>query len=269
MMEEKNVDQEIKASMLKHTDTSISNKEEIWKQIETKLALHKENSNTKTEENNMNDQPRMNRKTPKLRKGKGWLTGTIAAVVLLGIFTTATDTGQAFVNNIKEYFAPQKQVVEEIEGMPEETEVSLQEGKAGYIIYIDEERYKLVEEDGIDQIVTKEPLDERYPEVSMTITQVADKAPAELAEEIYTKLKKSYETVKEITAVKDPVEGLLVSAIDGNQWNSPVTNVYLLSNEKEGSFIIQQKYFLEAAEGHGARFHHMLKEFKVVEADEE
>lgn len=272
-MEDKNVDKAIRASVLKNTNNALNRKEEIWKNIETQLEIDKEKSSnnlSEMEEENMEIEPRSSEgKIKKKRKSKGWLTGLIAAAILLGVFTTSTDTGQAVVNNIKEYFAPEKQVVEEIEGMPEEKEVVLKESVSGYIIYIDEERYKLVEEDGIDRIVTKESLPEKYPEVAMEISQVEDKTPEELAIEIQEELKSSFETVKGIETVIDPVGGLLVAAIDGSEWDSKVTQVYIISNEKEGSFVIQQKYFLEAAEGHGARFYHMLNEFKIVENIEE
>ncbi|WNF36860.1 hypothetical protein RJD24_21100 [Bacillaceae bacterium IKA-2] len=272
-MDDKNVDKEIRANLLKNTSDALKKKEEIWGNIEIKLAIDKANSInnlSEREEINMKNERRTSTgKVKKKSKSRGWITGTIAAAVLLGIFTTSTDTGQAVVSNIKEYFAPEKQVVEEIEGMPEEKEVVLKESKSGYIIYIDEERYKLIEEDGIDKIVTKEPLGEIYPEVAMEISQVEDKTPEQLATSIQQELENSFETVREITTVTEPVEGLLISAIDGLEWDSRVTRVYIISNEKEGSFVIQKKYFLEAEEGHGARFHHMLKEFKIVENAEE
>lgn len=34
---------------------------------------------------------------------------------------------------------------------------------------------------------------------------------------------------------------------------------------EEGSFIITQRYFLEASEGHGVRFDEMLKQFKILD----
>ncbi|RXJ02429.1 hypothetical protein DS745_06925 [Anaerobacillus alkaliphilus] len=260
-MEEKNVDKEIKASLLKNTDDASRQKEDIWAQIESKLDL-------KTEEIPMKLEPRSTRRNTNHKKSKGWLTGTIAAAVLLGIFTTSTDTGQAFVSSIREYFAPEKTVVEEIEGMPEEKEVVLKEGKAGYIIYIDEERYSLIQEGDMDKVVFNQELSDIYPEVSMSIRQIEDKTPEVVAEEVHAELTNSFATVDEITPVTDPVEGLLVSAIDGNEWDSVVRKVYVVSNEKEGSFVIEQRYFLEASEGHGARFHHMLREFQVVEIEE-
>ncbi len=261
-MDEKNVEKEIKASLLKHTDDASSQKEEIWAQIETKLDL-------KMEEKPMKLEPRSTRRSTTRKKSKGWLTGTIAAAVLLGIFTTSTDTGQAFVSSIREYFAPEKTIVEEIEGMPEEKEVVLKESKAGYIIYIDEENYSMIQEDDMDKIVFNVELDDIYPEVSMSIKQVEDQTPEEVAVAIQAELQTAFATVKEIEPVMDPVNGLLISAIDGNEWDSVVRKVYVVSNQKEGSFVIEQRYFLEASEGHGARFYHMLREFQVVELDEE
>jgi hypothetical protein len=263
-MDDKHVDREIKESLLKNTDHTSKQKEDLWKNIESRLAIREDSTKNKV--------THMEAKKMKLeqnkRKSKSWITGTIAAAVLIGIFTTATDTGQAFVNNVKELFAPEKQVVREIEGMPEEQEVVLNEGKAGYIIYIDEERYTLIEEDSLDRIVLKEKLDDMYPEVSMSIEQVADKTPAELAADISAELKKSFATVKEVEAVTNPIDGLLISAIDGDEWDSLVTEVYIVSNEKEGSFIIQQNYFLEATEGHGVRFNQMLKAFTIIGTEE-
>src|SRR5690606_37580831 len=116
------------------------------------------------------------RKKKKTGKKIGWMISIAAAASIIGVFTT-TNTGQAFVEQIKQYFEPKKQVEEHIEGMPEEKEVVLQDTKSGYVIYIDEERYKLVEEESRDIILPKEPLEERYPEVSMSIEQSEDEAP--------------------------------------------------------------------------------------------
>lgn len=258
-MKENNVDQEIKNSIVNGTADASRKKEEIWANIEKELNLSKGVTEMKLE-------PRASKKRKK--KSRGWLTGTIAAVLLLGIFATTTDTGQAVMNNIKEYFAPQKQIVEDIEGMPEEKEVTLQEGKAGYIIYIDEENYTLVQEDEFDKIVFNLELDERYPEISMTIKQVENKTPAQLADEKYEELTASFDTVWEVTKVSEPLEGLVITAIAGLEWNSPMKRVYVVSNEKEGSFLIEQTFYVEAEEGHGARFDQMLKDFQVVEVND-
>lgn len=50
--------------------------------------------------------------------------------------------------------------------------------------------------------------------------------------------------------MEEPVNGFLLHGIaDGGQ---------------DGSFTLTERYFLEAAEGHGARFYSMAEEFMAV-----
>ena len=61
--------------------------------------------------------------------------------------------------------------------------------RAIMLIYIDEERYKMVKEDGESIITTKEPLPAKYPEVFMKITHKntsVDDTVSELEEETET-----------------------------------------------------------------------------------
>lgn len=248
-MDEKRLEQDIKEALNNKSNDYIEDKEEIWHKIESQLNFKGES---------------LLKQKSKKSKGR-FISIVISAAVMAVIlgFVTATTTGQAFVEQIKQYFEPEKNVVTEIEGHPEEQEVILHE-KADYVIYIDEERYKMIQEGEQDIITTKEPLEERFPEVSMTIFQVIDKTPEQLATDYAENLKGSFTTVKEIETVTEPVEGLMVSAIDGSEWDSEVNRIYIISNGNEGSFVFDLKYFLEAAEGHGARFYHMLEEFQIV-----
>ncbi|MED4970575.1 RNA polymerase sigma factor [Parageobacillus toebii] len=50
----------------------------------------------------------------------------------------------------------------------------------------------------------------------------------------------------------------------GRQWNDEVAKYYLVDNGQGGTFVIEQHYFVEASEGHGARFDNMLKQFQVT-----
>lgn len=189
----------------------------------------------------------------------------MAAGVMI-LFSTQTESGNAFIKQIKDMFVPEKEIIQSIEGNNEETNVNLQEGKdSNYIIYIDEDRYKLVPGETSDIITTKEPLEKRYPEVSMEIKQYTDITPQEMVMTLETDLASEYTKVTETESVSDPVEGFKLHGISGSEWNSPVTNVYVVDNLKGGSFVITEKYFLEAAEGHGARFYAMPQEFKIVE----
>jgi len=253
-MKEDQFDTKMKRSLEQHSDSMLKHKEDIWKNIEEELFMTEPSRKT-------------THAKPKSKVGKriAWIISVAAAASIIGVFTT-TNTGQALVNQIKQYFEPKKQVEEHIEGMPEEKEIVLQDTiKSGYVIYIDEERYKLVEEADRDVIVPAEPLGDIYPEVSMSIEQVEDEAPEAAVARLQKELADNYATVKEAEAVTEPLTATMLSAIDGNEWNSPVSKVYVLSNDRGGSFIITEKYFLEASEGHGARFHHMLQQFTIVE----
>lgn len=189
-----------------------------------------------------------------------------AAATLIIIFSLQTEPGMAFIKSIKELFVPEKSLIQNIEGQDEETDVHLNEGtNAEYIIYVDETRYKMINSEEEDIITTIEPLPTQYPQVSMEIKQVADEKPEELVTKVEVELKKDFPALRAIENVTEPVEGYLLHGAAGNAPDSKIVHTYVISNGKEGSFVITSNYFLEAAEGHGARFHHMLESFEIVE----
>lgn len=172
----------------------------------------------------------------------------------------------------KEKFEEEKEVVVQIEGMEEKVIMHLNKGKdCDYVIYIDEEHYKMVkgEGDDPDAITTKEALPENFPEVSMTIEHVPDTAPEVLVKEFEAELKSEFPELEDVKQVTEPVEGYQLHGIanGGQQGNDPVVHAYVISNGQAGSFVITERYFLEAAEGHGARFYAMLTEFHIVEPE--
>lgn len=190
---------------------------------------------------------------------------TVATGILITL-SLQTETGTAFVKGMKDMFIPEKEVIQSIEGQDEETKIQLNEGTdSKYVIYVDEERYKMIKGEESDLIKTKDPLPENYPDVSMEIKQVPNIKPEVLVEQYEEELKKDFPELKAIEEVTEPVTGYLLHGINGNQSDSVVVHAYVVSNGKEGSFIITEYYFLEAAEGHGARFHRMLETFKIVE----
>lgn len=102
----------------------------------------------------------------------------------------------------------------------------------------------------------------------MEIQRVAGKSPQELAAQLEAELKSSFETVDNYGPVSDPIEAISLHARSGLKPDSTVVQYYLVDDNSGGTFVIKEQYFLEAAEGHGARFYHMLKEFKVVNSQE-
>lgn len=244
------LDDRVKKEISDHTqDTASTLKDDIWNHIDQELFRKK---------------GRREKKVKKKSKAIPIIIAAAAGVMIL--FSTQTETGSAFIKQFKDIFVPEKEIIQSIEGNEEETNVNLQEGKdSDYIIYIDEERYKLVKGEESDIITTKEPLEERYPEVSMEIKQFTDIAPQEMVSTLETELASEYKKMTETESVTEPLEGFKLHGISGSEWDSPVTNVYVVDNLNGGSFVITEKYFLEAAEGHGARFYAMLQEFEIIE----
>lgn len=170
---------------------------------------------------------------------------------------------------IEERFPVEKDIVVPIEGTEEKITGRLTIGKnESYIIYIDEERYQMMagQEADPDLIVPKEALPAGYPEVSMAILHAPDTAPAERTAELAEQLKASFPDLKEAESVREPVDGFLLHGIaDGGQdWDDAVIHAYVVSDGQQGSFTLTAKYFLEAAEGHGARFYAMANEFMPI-----
>lgn len=195
-----------------------------------------------------------------LKIGIGVAAAAVAATVFLSL-----PAGTAMMNSVKNWFEPEKKIQVEIEGQKEDTNGQVHVDKTSdYAIYYDKDRYKLEEGEKKDVITTIEPLPAEYPEVSLTIEQREDAQPEQLAKELAERLQGDYARVDAVERVTAPVDGYLVHAIDGNDRLSKVANVYVVDNGKGGSFILTSAYFLEAAEGHGARFTRTLEQFEVL-----
>lgn len=258
-MKNENFDQKIKDRLQEETNYHPSLKEDIWSKIDEELEK---------EEKKVVTIPERSRKKEKKNGWKKITTiASIAASLLIVLTLATTETGSAFISHVKDLFVPEKVVVDELEGMEEESNVSLQEGKSGYVIYFDKEMYSMIQVEGKDRIIFNQELSDMYPEVYMEIDQL-NESPEQLAEKTHQQLKLEYPNVLDIESVKAPIESIVVHAVGGTgglEWNDPVVRYYFFSNEKGGSFVVKQQYFIEASEGHGARFDHMLKEFYIVE----
>ncbi len=144
-------------------------KKEIWNNIEHELFG----------DGKKGDITGMKRKRNLVR-----LAASVAAVAVI-VIGLNTKPGLALVNRIREMFEPEKNITQDIEGSKEEQNVQLNEGaNAEYVIYVDQERYKMIKDANVDRIVPNPPLPEGYPEVSMEIRQIADKGPEGLVREM-------------------------------------------------------------------------------------
>ncbi|QTH44216.1 anti-sigma factor [Cohnella sp. LGH] len=256
------MERNLKDTLLEKSRYAEETKEELWDRIEARLD----------DEPATPSRAETRARAPRHYTGEGKRSmrklqiamGVAVAFMAFGIFL-AMPAGTAFMKDVKQWFAPEKKVEVEVEGQKEETDQKLhQNEESKYVIYYDQERYKLVQEGGKDVITTKEPLPERYPEVSMTIEQVKDVKPEDLIKRLSGELSGKYVDVRKVEKVSEPVQGYMVRALAGKEWDSEVVVIYTVDNGKNGSFAITEKYFFEASEGHGARFYQMLKEFEVL-----
>lgn len=247
-------DQKMKESLIKHSHYPADIKNTIWNKIDEELEQ-------------IAPKPLQRKRTK--QPMKKWIGFSITAASIVFIFSfISTESGNALINQVKQLFVPEKTVVEEIEGTKEETDVTLTEGSTDYVIYIDQERYKMIKVEGKDRIVLKEPLEERYPDVFMEIYEV-NTAPEEAVQNLYNDfITDNYPKISDIQQLEKPLPSFMTYAIGGTggyEWNDPIIKYYVFSNQNGGSFVIKQKYFLEAAEGHGARFEQMLQQFHIVD----
>lgn len=240
-------EKKIQEALLKGTNEASELKDMVWKNIEKRL-------------NSIEGDLIVMKKPKKSNKLK---YGSIAAAFLTVILLANTDYVNAAVNRISELFVPKKTIQQPLEGTNEKTDVELQVSSQKYIIYVDKERYTLESSNGKD-IIKPKNLPEGYPEVSMTIEQNINKTPSEVAVIIEKDLKSKLKNVTNEGEVTEPIKGIFLKGSSGNKWNDTVVHYYIVDNQNGGSFIIKEQYFLEAAEGHGARFYNMLKEFKIV-----
>jgi hypothetical protein len=251
-MDERKLDDMIQRALTEGTEPSLELKDKVWRDIQGHMKQRRRGIS------------RMERKK---RRGRRpiWLGGISVAAALVLVFLMGTEAGQAGVNKIRELLAPEKVMVEELEGQKEETKVSLQESQVGYVIYFDEERYRMEKLEDKDRIVAKFEGAEDFPDVYMEIQQLADKKPEILVSTLEEQLSSKKPMTLRKEKVQDPVEGTLLTVVWGQDWDAVYEKYYVISNGKEGSFLFHQKFFLEAEEGHGVRFDNMLREFKLTE----
>lgn len=149
-----------------------------------------------------------------------------------------------------------------LEGMEEEVNYRTYYSESGYQINYDVDRFPVTSENGVDTFMAENINPEIYPYVFFNIYKAE-----------YTDDKREFtgnlqvldKTTNKVLSNNAPKENVKIGDydaihykyIDGNQWNSLVRHIYVISLEKD-DYVIHSNYFLEAAEGYGARILAML-----------
>ncbi|OZU89257.1 hypothetical protein CIL03_05940 [Virgibacillus indicus] len=253
-MNNQDLDKRLEKKFKEHTSPAPKLKDETWNKISKELFPSK---------------------SRKGKKFKRVTAGIAAAVIVAFLFFDMTETGQAMIQSLKDMFVEEKDQEIEIEGQKEDAEVHLETNdELRYIIYIDESRYRMKKGDTSDRIVPKDDLPENIPEVSMEIMRKEDTTIEEQLAMIKEEIESNGLTVNREEIIDTPINGIVVKGIGpeytnehgktGHQFDTPIHRYHLTEEEDGQLFVIKQKYFLGAAEGHGARFYYMLESLEIV-----
>lgn len=154
-----------------------------------------------------------------------------------------------------------KDIVQSIEGQEVTTPMELVEGSdARYSLYVDKELYTFETARDKDLLTTRDAAPDSYPETTLQFLFIKSKKPEALVND----LKMEYMIAMEEQRVTSPVDAISLHGTAGNEPTSEVVTLYLLEMEM-GTLLITEKCFLEAQEGHGARFEQMLATLELNE----
>ena len=271
----KDFNREFKSAVESGTKNTTEEKERIWRNIDASIRM---------------------RENKKRQNKTLWMAASMVIAVLIA-FTAFTPVGRAAVKKIIKILSAEKTVTTTIEGEAEESPQALyidaekedepvevvEEADAlsetsayqvvSYAMYVDEARYVVEKGAEVDRIYPKD-YPEDYPPVEMQIWQVEDVSVEEMTSTIFEQLKSTFDNIEdaeEVTFAHASGEKLVAFNGDLNgdkdtmpQWDDEVIVVYVLDNTNGGVFVVRTLYFVEASEGHGARFEQMLDQFEII-----
>lgn len=250
-------EEKVKKHLKKETESIKSLKEEVWMKIDNQISDKEVVKETK--------KGKINKVIPVI---------SMAAIIMLMFATFFTDAGQAVIKSIQSMFVKEKNIEFNIEGETEEIEVELGlNEELSYVIYVDKSRYKLIAGEQSDKIIPNEEFKD-IPNVMLKIFKEKDTTQQQVIANIKDNLKQLDMEIRIEEAITKPFDGILISVIgkgaanengiNGVDWDSPVYRYYVMEEQAGELFVIEEQYFLEAAEGHGARFASMLETFEVI-----
>ena len=134
-------------------------------------------------------------------------------------------------------------------------------------IYINKESYSTYEQDGV-YVVRPLQQPEGTPECALAISYLPGTTAEEAAQQVLERLEARYERAEEVPGPPNgwydvSEEERCLFASDGDAWDDAQREVWIRPDGQGGVFVLEAGYFVEAAEGHGARFVDMMRSFAV------
>lgn len=139
------------------------------------------------------------------------------------------------------------------------------ETETHFRIYVNQESYYSYEQEGV-YIIRPYQEPEGTPACRLEISHLPDTPVEQAAESILERLEGEYAQAQ---ALPGPPNGWFqvdegqayLFASDGVEWDDAQREVWLQPDGAGGTFVLESGYFLEATEGHGARFVDMMCSF--------
>lgn len=133
----------------------------------------------------------------------------------------------------------------------------------GFVLYVNQESYRCREEDGVYLVEPLLALPSGLPPCRLEIVRRAYVSPQYAAEQVAAELRETYAEVSDIMD-DSSIGGMTVSGGNGTAWDAAQADVYVVSDQQGGAYILTARYFTEATEGHGVRFRDMVGTFEAV-----
>lgn len=196
------------------------------------------------------------------------------ALVLMGVLFFQTPMGAAAVEIVQEKIAqlievlfPPKEIAVTPEGMTDmiQHEAHGREPSVespGFVIYIDEERYAMTEEEDAWFIRPKE-YDPAWPVCEIEIREVPGQNYETAATEVRNGMLDAWESVSGIYRPLEPA-CMIFNVNNGSAWESACEDHYFYENADQGTYHIVSRYFVGIAEGHGVRLTAMVNSFTLI-----
>lgn len=137
-----------------------------------------------------------------------------------------------------------------------------------FILYINEEIYCGVWEEGGYAVRPRVPSPEGLPECSLTVSHRPGVSLEAALEESRGALEAEFSMVEDQPSLEGrAVLNAWVGDASGAEWDAANAAVTLVDDRRGGVFVLTARYFTEAAEGHGVNFSDMAASFQPIPAD--
>ncbi|MDF2907287.1 MAG: hypothetical protein K0R34_2608 [Herbinix sp.] len=153
----------------------------------------------------------------------------------------------------------------EIEGNKEVVSVRNYISNLGYQIMMDEERFALTTTEASDLYSATNPNTSVYPDIYIRITKTEKANQVNYVEDLKQQLLQENPQMKELSDTKiNTYDALVFKSNFGTEYNSAIKTVAVIE-ASTSYYTIETEYFLEAAEGYGARMKALLNTFTFNE----